>query len=219
MGPNVILDANNDPIVVTGFNGLSTLVGTSTLTFLPLGTPGDSTTGPVGIKVVMVGSGTSSTIVQGTAADNAVSVGNPVYVGGLAVAGSTYAPAYTAGDAAALAVDKDSGGLLVHMRTLTTSDAITNTPIGYSFLNITTATTTTVKSGAGVFVALIYNKPLINATATIYDNTAASGTKIGTITLPAALTSDTDVMTYNAAFSTGLTIVTTTASDITVIYR
>lgn len=65
-------------------------------------------------------------------ADNAPSTGNPDYVGGLAVAGSTYAPAYTAADRAALAFDKDSGGLLTHGRTLTTTDNVTNTPVASS---------------------------------------------------------------------------------------
>ena len=54
---------------------------------------------------------------------------------------------------------------------------------------------------------------------TIYDNTAASGTKIGTITLGAALLTDPpQTVNYEVAFGTGLTIVTSAAEDLTVIY-
>lgn len=66
--------------------------------------------------------------VAGTAADNAAAAGNPVQTGGVAKTGSSYAPGYTDGDAAVLAIDKTSGGLLVHGRTLTTTDQITPRP-------------------------------------------------------------------------------------------
>lgn len=91
---------------------------------------------------------------------------------------------------------------------------------GYAFTNITTATTTTVKSGSGFFKALIVNKGVATATITIYDNTAGSGTKIGTITFGAALLSDPgSTVEYCCKFSTGLTIVTSGATDLTVIYK
>ncbi len=74
---------------------------------------------------------------------------------------------------------------------------------GWTYLNIvlaaptTTAVTTTV--------------------VTVYDSLAASGTVIATITVPASPMPVT--LTYDAAFNTGLTIVTATAaSDITVSY-
>ena len=88
-----------------------------------------------------------------------------------------------------------------------------------SFQNITTATTTTVKSGAGVLRKIIFNKPVVLGVTTIYDNTAASGTKIGTITNPAALLQQQQVLDYNLRFQTGLTIVTSTADDITVCFE
>jgi hypothetical protein len=54
----------------------------------------------------------------------------------------------------------------------------------------------------------------------IYDNTAGSGTLIGTITQPAALLASQVDLAYDVKFSTGLTIVTSGASqDITVSYR
>jgi hypothetical protein len=57
--------------------------------------------------------GASALEVQGTAADNAAAVGDPVQMGGVAVDSATYAPGYTAGDAAKLAIDQTSGALLV----------------------------------------------------------------------------------------------------------
>lgn len=88
----------------------------------------------------------------------------------------------------------------------------------YKYLNIVLAapTTTVVKSGSGILHAICINTPAATGTITIYDNTAASGTKIGTIT---AFASTNPCFTYNAYFATGLTIVTATAAnDITVTY-
>jgi hypothetical protein len=91
---------------------------------------------------------------------------------------------------------------------------------GYSFNNITTATTTTVKSGAGTLHAIVFNTIVASATVTVYDNTTATGTKIGTYTLPSTITSDNPFeILYDAAFATGLTIVTSGATDITALYK
>ena len=80
--------------------------------------------------------------------------------------------------------------------------------------NITTATTTVVKGGRGVLVSIILNETNAGA-ITVYDNTAASGTIIGTIAIGAAAGS---VFPYLCQFSTGLTVVTAGADDITVVY-
>lgn len=91
---------------------------------------------------------------------------------------------------------------------------------GASFSNITTATTTTVKSGAGTLHKICINTYVASGTITMYNNTSASGTKIGTVTNPAALLKEgPDCETYDVYFSIGLTIVTTGAQDITVVYR
>jgi hypothetical protein len=89
------------------------------------------------------------------------------------------------------------------------------------FLNIVGNVTTTVKSGAGVLHNICFNNGANSTVLTIYDNTAASGTKIGT---PAILGINTNVLTclhYDLEFSTGLTIVAagSTANDITVTYQ
>lgn len=90
---------------------------------------------------------------------------------------------------------------------------------GFNYSNITLAapTTTTVKSGQGILHTITFNKPTATCVVTIYDNTAASGTVIGTITVPASPMPVT--LTYDVNFGTGLTITTATAaSDITVSY-
>lgn len=90
---------------------------------------------------------------------------------------------------------------------------------GRSFNNITTATTTTVKSGAGYLHQVCINKEVASGVIAMFNNTVGSGTTIGTITNPAVLIQSSTCLTYDLYFSTGLTIVTTGAQDITVTYR
>ena len=80
--------------------------------------------------------------------------------------------------------------------------------------NIATATTTTIKSGVGVCVAITLNETNAGI-ITVYDNTAGSGTKIATIAAGAAAGT---VFPYMCQFTTGLTVVTAGADDITVTY-
>jgi hypothetical protein len=91
-----------------------------------------------------------------------------------------------------------------------------------SFLynNITTNTTTTVKSGAGTLHWCTVNTAPTGTgqSITIYDSTTASGTKIGTHTSPVQGA----VYEYDIAFTNGLTIVTasgTLPGDFTISYR
>ena len=80
------------------------------------------------------------------------------------------------------------------------------------------STTTTFKSSAGFLSKIIINTPVALGTLTVYDNTAASGTKIGTLALIAAV-GNPMVLPYEINFSTGLTIVSTVAGlDFTVVY-
>jgi hypothetical protein len=80
--------------------------------------------------------------------------------------------------------------------------------------NITTNTTTEVATGAGTFHGICINSAGSTSTVTIYDNTAASGNKIGTVGANAE-----GCFYYDAHFSTGLTVVTTGSPDITVMYN
>lgn len=88
-----------------------------------------------------------------------------------------------------------------------------------SFANISTATTTTVKSGAGFLHLVQINAAVALATINIFDNTAGSGTLIATITMPAALLASQVTLRYDISFATGLTIVTTGAQNMTVSFR
>lgn len=89
-----------------------------------------------------------------------------------------------------------------------------------NFTNITTQTTTVVKSGSGTLEKIIVNTPLANGTITIYDSYAAVGTKVGTVTFPASLTSSGPVcVDYNVQCDEGIVIVTGSANlDLTVVY-
>lgn len=92
--------------------------------------------------------------------------------------------------------------------------------VGWKYENITTDTTTDVNSGEGILHSITINTPIASSVITVYDNTAASGTKIATITLPATLVSQGPMTAlYDVTYTTGLTIVTGTgASDVTVSY-
>ena len=86
----------------------------------------------------------------------------------------------------------------------------------YTPVNITTGTNV-IATGNGVLHSLVFNKPVATGVVTIYNNTAASGTKIGTITVPASPQPVT--LIYDCAFGIGLTVVIATADqDITVNY-
>lgn len=86
----------------------------------------------------------------------------------------------------------------------------------YKYLNITGQATTVVKSSSGVLHTICVNTPAATETITIYDNIVGSGTKIGTITVYASIN---PCLTYDVNFTTGLTLVTATASsDLTVSY-
>jgi hypothetical protein len=70
-----------------------------------------------------------------------------------------------------------------------------------------------VKLGPGILKSITVNTTAAGS-ITVYDNTAASGTKIGT--LKASVAEGT--YQYDAYFAIGLTVVTAAASDITVVY-
>lgn len=87
----------------------------------------------------------------------------------------------------------------------------------WQYANITTDTTTTLKTTPGVLHAVCVNTPNATGTVQVYDSTAASGTKIGLIT---QFASTPRCFEYDVAFWTGLTIVTATApGDLTVSFR
>lgn len=86
------------------------------------------------------------------------------------------------------------------------------------YLNITSATTTVVSTKKCKLHRIKVNKAVLSGVITIYDNTSAAGTKIGTITNPATLLHSQFTHEFGADTNIGLTIVTSAAEDITVIY-
>lgn len=92
------------------------------------------------------------------------------------------------------------------------------TPCGWSYKHITSQADTVVKAAPGVLHSITFNKPTATAVVTLYDNTTATGSAvIGIVTVPASPQPVT--LTYDVAFSTGLSITTATADqDITVSY-
>lgn len=79
-------------------------------------------------------------------------------------------------------------------------------------------TTTLVKSGQGILHSIILNNPTATGVIEIYDGLTAGYPRIASITTPANPQPVT--LTYDVAFGTGLTIVTSIAAqDITVTYR
>lgn len=88
----------------------------------------------------------------------------------------------------------------------------------WQYKNIAAQTTgTSIRSGQGILHSITLNKPTATSVITVYDNTAASGTKIATITVPASPQPVT--LTYDVNYYTGLEVVMATAdSDITLSY-
>lgn len=102
--------------------------------------------------------------------------------------------------------DTDSALVLANKRA---AEASSN-----KFLAISTATTTAVKSGSGIIERIVITTVGSSSTATVYDNTAGSGTVIATINTDSLGTYD-----FGCRFATGLTIVTVGTPKITVVYR
>lgn len=103
-----------------------------------------------------------------------------------------------------------------------TGDSAKVAVTGHSFVNITLAapTTTVIKSGAGVLRTITVNKTTALGVIQCFDNTAASGTVIATITQPATVLATSLSLIYDIAFATGLTCLTSTAAqDLTVSFR
>lgn len=82
----------------------------------------------------------------------------------------------------------------------------------FNYKNIATATTTTIKSGAGILHIMCVNT--VGTTVVLFDNTAGSGTKIASWTTTALGCFQMDV-----AFSVGLTAVTVGSGDLTFAYQ
>lgn len=92
------------------------------------------------------------------------------------------------------------------------------------YKNITAAGTYTLRSTPTKLYKIINNKPVASTTITIWDSATASGNKVGTLTNPGSQLQQYPLVDYGPdgegglEMATGLTIVTSGADDITVIY-
>lgn len=84
---------------------------------------------------------------------------------------------------------------------------------GQIYKNISTNTTTLVKTGRGFLHSIVVNTTAAGA-ITVYDGLDATGTKIATLKSSVAEGS----YLYDVQFGVGLTIVTAASSDITATY-
>lgn len=91
---------------------------------------------------------------------------------------------------------------------------------GYSYKNITSATTTLVKTGPGTLHSITVNTPVLSGVIEFDDALTNTTPKIGTITYPSTLLNDgANTTLYDIAFATGLSITTTGTMDITIAYK
>jgi len=90
---------------------------------------------------------------------------------------------------------------------------------GSSFTNIAGAATTVVIGRSANLRRIVFNKKVASGVITVYDNaSAASGTKVGTITHPATLLQDQQTFEYQVFCQNGIVVVTSAADDITVVW-
>lgn len=160
---------------------------------------------------------------EGFVADDAALAATPdiLPIGGEYRAAAT---TYTDGDATILQTDVN-GNLKVSLGTKIAGEDIANdvmkTEQRFSHSNVTADAA--VKSGAGFLHSITILPTDVAATAgtiVLYDNTAESGTVIGTIYIPAAYVVPVTV-TFDVSFATGLYLGFTTTNDVnvTVSYR
>ncbi|SRR6266481_7082780 len=91
------------------------------------------------------------------------------------------------------------------------------TAIG-TYVNITGTGNTVIKTLPGFLYSITFNTVVATGVITIFDNTTATGTKIGTITIPANPQPST--IFFNLSFLVGCSIsVATATQDLTVVYR
>lgn len=163
---------------------------------------------------VEIGVAAAPVVVAGAVADNAADSGLPLKVGGVYNAS---APTYDTGDRGNLQIDV-AGNLKVSLATKLAGEDLTGDVIKVEQRNnyayISSATTTTIKSGAG----FLHTLTILGGTAgvvTVYDNTAGSGSVIAAFGSTNAL----QTYTFDVTYATGLTVVTAAGTQLTVSYR
>lgn len=124
---------------------------------------------------------------------------------------------------ASVSYTSDGNGNLTPMASRAQAVTIEGHLAPFSYAHLSGNGTSTVKSGAGVLGNVCVNNNDTGGSATIYDNTAGSGTVIGVINVGADSLSTVGpvCLDYHVSFSTGLTVVTagSSSNDVTVTYK
>jgi len=90
---------------------------------------------------------------------------------------------------------------------------------GSQFRNVAAAATTVVIGRSAVLRAIVVNAAVASGVITIYDHaSAASGTKVATITHPATLLQNQYRLEYGAHCANGIVVVSDHNDDFTVIW-
>lgn len=86
---------------------------------------------------------------------------------------------------------------------------------------ITTATTTVIKAGPGEFFGVLIGQNVASGAVEVFDSLTATGTIKQKITNPATLKADQVAMPLplGIAMATGITVRTTGAQDVTILWR
>ncbi|HEX5508936.1 MAG TPA: hypothetical protein VFX37_10575 [Pseudolabrys sp.] len=87
---------------------------------------------------------------------------------------------------------------------------------GSSYTNITTNASTVIKAAPGTFLGIVVNTAGTTSTATVFDNTTCTGSKIGTFSTTAVSS-----LTFGISAATGICVTTagSAAADITILWR
>jgi hypothetical protein len=182
-------------------------------------------------RCTQVGTDANGNPVYALGVDTSLGSGGAGTNGATAPASSTQAgaqynsapPTYTNGQLASN--QADSHGSLKTIVADSNGNAIDATAAvqvyqSHSYQNVNANGTTTIKSGAGTLVRILWNKKGASSNlCTIYDNTSAAGTVIASIDTTSVIPGTSEQC--DLAFATGLTIVlaTGTAPDLTLVYR
>lgn len=89
---------------------------------------------------------------------------------------------------------------------------------GATFRNINSAATTQVKNSAGILHKIVVNTGVASATISVYDATSGTTNPVAVITCPVTITNPFE-LAYDLYCSTGIRVITSGATDVTVVYR
>lgn len=126
-------------------------------------------------------------------------------------------PTYGDGDVAATQLDENGNTKVVEQYAPLYEDnvnGVAKVEQRFTARHISTATTTTVKTGSGLLHSIVVQGGTAG-TIIVYDNTAGSGTIIASFDSTNAIAS----YVFDCTFATGLTVVTDAATKLTVNYR